>query len=127
MKSESRKLTPRLRTNITLGLLLGLTPAFGRFFGLPIDVRHVTLNSGILSIAAVSSGREPESLAWLPLALAGVAVMFVLNLGVSFLLSLFTAARAYGFSSADVRALLKAGIRRALRSPGNFLLPPRGG
>lgn len=114
-------------TNITLGLLLGLTPAFGRFFGLPIDVRHVTLNSGILSIAAVSSGREPESLAWLPLALAGVAVMFVLNLGVSFLLSLFTAARAYGFSSADVRALLKAGIRRALRSPGNFLLPPRGG
>lgn len=114
-------------TNITLGLLLGLTPALGRFSGLPLDVRHVTLNSGILSIAAVSSGREPESLAWLPRALAGVAVMFVLNLGVSFLLSLFTAARAYGFSAADVHAVLKAGLRRALRTPGNFLLPPRNG
>lgn len=112
-------------TNVVLGFLLGLTPAVGRFLGLPLDVRHVTLNSGILSIAGVSSGWEPESLAWLPRALAGVAVMFVLNLGVSFLLSLFTAARAYGFAAGDVRALLRAALRRARQRPGDFLLPPR--
>lgn len=112
-------------TNVALGVLLGLTPALGRFLGLPLDVRHVTLNSGILSIAAVSSGREPEGSAWLPRALAGVAVMFVLNLGVSFLLSLYTAARAYGFSGSDVRALLAAWLRRAWRRPGDFVLPPR--
>jgi len=113
-------------TNVVLGFLLGLTPAIGRFLGLPLDVRHVTLNSGILSIAAVSSGRGPEGLAWLPRALAGVAVMFVLNLGVSFLLSLYTAARAYGFSASDVRALLGAWLRRARQRPGDFVLPPRG-
>jgi site-specific recombinase len=59
--------------------------------------------------------------------MAGVAVMFALNLGVSFVLSLSTAARAYGFSGRDVRTLLAAAARRALRYPGDFLLPPRAG
>ena len=29
-----------------------MMPEFGRFTGLPVDVRHVTLNTGILSLAA---------------------------------------------------------------------------
>src|SRR5262249_7448678 len=28
-------------TNVALGFLLGFAPAFGRFFGIPFDVRHV--------------------------------------------------------------------------------------
>ena len=38
-------------TNISLGFLLGLAPVFGVFLGLPIDVRHVTLSSGMLAFA----------------------------------------------------------------------------
>ena len=30
----------------------------GKFFGLPLDVRHVTLNAGILSLAAASLERR---------------------------------------------------------------------
>ena len=52
--------------------------------------------------------------------------MFVLNLGVSFLLSFYTAARAYGFAGADVWELLRAAGRRFTRRPGDFVLPPRG-
>jgi len=114
-------------TNVALGFLLGMTPAVGHFLGVPLDVRHVTLNSGILGLAASGLGQEWFLGGFFLLAMAGVAVMFTLNLGVSFVLSLSTAARAYGFSGRDVRTLLAAAARRAVRYPGDFLLPPRAG
>src|SRR6185369_9782496 len=45
-------------TNVSLGFMLGMTPAIGHFLGLPLDVRHVTLNSGILTLATASLGRR---------------------------------------------------------------------
>ena len=45
-------------TNVSLGFMLGMTPAFGHFFGVPLDVRHVTLNSGVLGLAGASLGRR---------------------------------------------------------------------
>jgi len=114
-------------TNVALGFLLGMTPAVGHFLGVPLDVRHVTLNSGILALAASGLGQDWFLGGFFLLAMAGVAVMFMLNLGVSFVLSLSTAARAYGFSGRDVRNLLAAAARRAVRYPGDFLLPPGAG
>ena len=45
-------------TSIVLGYLLGFVPALGQFFGIPLDVRHVTLSTGTLALAAASFGRE---------------------------------------------------------------------
>ncbi|MBP7607575.1 MAG: site-specific recombinase, partial [Giesbergeria sp.] len=47
-----------LAANISLGLMLGLTPAFASFFGLGLDVRHVTLAAGQLGIAAAGLGQD---------------------------------------------------------------------
>lgn len=112
-------------TNVVLGFLLGIVPALGTFFGVPLDVRHVTLNSGILSLAASGLGLDFFLGGWFARALAGVAVMFVLNLGVSFLLSFYTAARAYGFAGSDATALLRAALHRFRTQPGAFFFPPR--
>jgi site-specific recombinase len=112
-------------TNISLGMMLGMTPALGHFFGLPLDVRHVTLNTGILAVAGTSLGVDWYHQGWFLRALAGVVVMFVLNLGVSFALSLLTAARAYDVPFADLAELARRIGVRLLRSPGDFLLPPR--
>ncbi|HEX7811288.1 MAG TPA: hypothetical protein VF460_05225, partial [Burkholderiales bacterium] len=88
-------------TNISLGFLLGMAPVIGVFLGLPIDVRHVTLSSGMLAFGA--SGLEDWfTRSWFFLALAGVATMFVLNLSVSFLLSLYTASRAYDLGAREL-------------------------
>ena len=38
--------------------MLGMTPAIGHFLGLPLDVRHVTLNAGILALASASLGQR---------------------------------------------------------------------
>jgi hypothetical protein len=44
---------------------------------------------------------------------------------VSFLLSLANAARAYDLPRRDLFELLRRIVRRFVRSPGQFLLPPR--
>jgi len=107
--------------------MLGMVPEIGRFTGLPADVRHVTLNTGIVSLAA-SAGVETgaNQLAWLVRAIAGIGVMFVLNLSVSFACSLFSAARAYELPPDDVRGILKGIGKRLIRSPLEFVRPPRG-
>ena len=112
-------------TNVSLGFMLGMTPAIGHFLGFPLDVRHVTLNSGVLSLASASLGRGWFSEGMFLRGIAGVAVMFVLNLSVSFLLSLITAARAYELPGAGVRMLLRTLYRRFTTAPRDFLLPPR--
>jgi site-specific recombinase len=113
-------------TNMSLGFMLGMMPEIGRFTGLPADVRHVTLNTGIVSLAA-SAGVETgtNQLAWLIRAVAGIGVMFVLNLSVSFGCSLFSAARAYELPADDVWGILKRIGRRLVRSPLEFVRPPR--
>ena len=112
-------------TNVSLGLMLGMTPALGMFFGIPLDVRHVTLSSGMLALASAALDAEWYRDGWFLYASAGVAVMFVLNLSVSFSLSLVTALRAYDFPRSDLLELAKRLLREFTRDPLGFVLPPR--
>ena len=112
-------------TNISLGFMLGMTPAIGHFLGLPLDVRHVTLSTGTLFTACGSLGEDWYSNGWFLWALAGIATMFVLNLGVSFALSLWTALRAMEVPRGDIVELLRRLGTRMLTHPGDFILPPR--
>ena len=112
-------------TNVSLGFMLGMTPAIGHFLGLPLDVRHVTLNSGILSVASTSLGHRWFGEGAFLLSVSGVAVMFVLNLSVSFLLALVSAARAYDLGARDSSQLLQGLGRRFRQTPLDFFVPPR--
>lgn len=109
--------------SVVLGFLLGLAPAVGRFTGLPIDVRHVTLSTGQVAFAASCLGTvlDPR-VGW---AAGGLALMFVLNLGVSFTLALWVAGRARGVGTGDRRAVLHAVLRRMVRRPLEFVAPMR--
>lgn len=111
--------------NVSLGFMLGLVPVFAQFFGLGLDVRHVTLSAGQLAAAGFSLGlgvlREP-AFWW---AVAGVLVVGPLNLTVSFYLAFRLALRAQAISTGN-RQLIRQAMRRRLRSaPLSFLLPPR--
>ena len=110
--------------SISLGLMLGMTPMIGHFLGLPLDVRHVTLSTGML-FTACGSLDDWYSNGWFLMAGSGIFVMFVLNLGVSFTLSLWTALRALEVPEADVREMLRHLGARLLARPLDFLLPPK--
>ena len=61
-------------TSIVLGYLLGFTPVLGHFFGIPLDVRHVTLSTGTLALAAARFGFISLGRTWFYHAVAGIAV-----------------------------------------------------
>lgn len=111
--------------SIALGFLLGLVPVFAKFFGLPLDVRHVTLSSGSLTMAL--SSVDPDTLGWGPIiwAWVGIAVIGMLNFGVSFALALVVALRARDVPRGERRTLPGAVIRRFFRKPLEFFYPPK--
>jgi site-specific recombinase len=103
--------------------LLGFTPVFFEFFGLPLDVRHVTLNTGMFAFAAARFGPSAFGQIWLYSAMVGIAIMFVLNLGVSFAIASFVALRAYDVGHQERASLLRYVLRQMLSSPLQFLFP----
>jgi site-specific recombinase len=111
--------------SIVLGYLLGLSPVIARFFGIPLDVRHVTLNTGMVALAAAQFGSSAFRQSWLYLAAAGVAVTFVLNLGVSFSIASIVALRAYSVPRAEQIQIFKFILKEVVRSPRDFIFPRR--
>ncbi|WP_298292515.1 site-specific recombinase Gcr [Thiomonas sp.] len=111
--------------NVSLGLLLGLAPAFFQVFGVPLEVRHVTLSSGLFGAACASLGPAVVNDPAFWWALAGIAVNGVLNVGVSFYLAYRLALRARGIRVRDRQAIYRAIAARLLRRPLSFILPPR--
>src|SRR5450631_2121231 len=114
-------------TSIVLGYLLGFVPVVGRFLGIPLDVRHVTLSTGTLALAAASFGRDWLYRGWFVYTVFGIAVTFVLNLGVSFSIAASVAMRAYGVPRHDQVSLLRYTFVSFLKSPRGFFWPPANG
>jgi site-specific recombinase len=111
--------------SIALGFLLGMIPAFAKFFGLPIDVRHITLSTGSLTLAISSVGVQGVGWNALVSAIVGIAIIGLLNFGVSFALALIVALRARDVPRGERNTLAGAVLRRFLRRPIEFFYPPR--
>ncbi len=110
-------------TSIALGYLLGFTPVVSGFFGIHLDVRHVTLTTGTLALAAARFGTGWFGRDWLYWAIAGIGVTFVLNLGVSFSIAAYVALRAYDVPREEQKQLVSFILKQAIRTPFKFLLP----
>ncbi len=120
-----RKNISGLAANISLGFMLGLTPAIAGFFGLGLDVRHVTLSTGQMGVASATMGWDVvhQSAFWW--AAAMVPFNGALNVIVSFYLAFRLALRAHNVGSVD-RARIYRALRARLRhAPLGFFLPPR--
>lgn len=113
--------------SVSLGFLLGMTTTFGSFFGLPLDVRHVTLSTGSLTFSVAALGGKASLAAGLVNAIVGIAIIGLLNFGVSFALALMVALRAREVSRADTIKVATLVVRRFLRDPRPFFIPPKNG
>lgn len=114
-----------IAANVSLGFLLGLVPVVGAFFGLPAEVRHVTLSTGQLAAALGALGHEALVSPAFWWCVAAIPLTGALNLTVSFLLAFKVALRSRNVRVAD-RSRLYAALRRRLRTRfASFLLPPR--
>ncbi|MES2935347.1 MAG: site-specific recombinase, partial [Pseudomonadota bacterium] len=79
-----------LAGNFFFGIMLGTIGTLGSFFGLPLDIRHVTFGSANFAFAVVGLN---HALSWQQVAtsLSGIGLIGLTNLTVSFSLALMVA------------------------------------
>ncbi|KMN49367.1 recombinase [Chromobacterium violaceum] len=112
-----------LAGNFYFGMFLGLTGTVGTILGLPLDIRHITFSSANLAFASVALDFQVP-LSVVLLGCAGVALIGVVNLGVSFFLALWVALRSRKLSGSLLLPLIPMLAKRFLRRPLGFFLPP---
>ena len=111
---------------IALGMLLGFLPVLlDRFFGIGLEVRHITLQAASVAFCWLPLF-DVGLLGWRELgwSLAGIALTGVLNFTVSFALALRTAMRARDLRPGERMALWRDLGRTLAARPGLFLGRP---
>lgn len=109
--------------NLSLAAMLALITLAGKVFGVPFDVRHVTVSTGQVVLACASEGGISRDGLW---ALGGVAMIGFVNITIGFALSYWVAARARGVRLGGRLRLVPALLRSIVFSPLGFFLPPGG-
>ena len=110
-------------SNISLGFMLGLIPAFTGFFGLELEARHVTLSAGQLAAAGAALGLDAfrQPLMWW--CIAAIPLIGALNLSVSFYCAFRLALQAHNVSGIDRARISRAIWARWRSAPGSFFVP----
>jgi site-specific recombinase len=96
--------------NISLGFFLGMASTVGNIFGIPFDIRHITIAAANTSIGLYgvvqSVGWNHVSFSYMTAVVAGVLGIGFLNFLVSFSLAFVVAVRSRGIHLRDYFAFL---------------------
>lgn len=109
--------------NIAIGVMLGLFPIIGTFAGAPLEVRHITLSTGTLTLCCLSVGGDVTHSEMFKADIIGLVIILALNLGVSFALAFAMALRAREVSFGQALRLFVAVVVGFFKSPLRFFLP----
>ena len=112
-------------SNISLGFMLGLIPAFTGFFGFELEVRHVTLSAGQLAAAGAAIGADAFRLPAVWWCIAAIPLIGALNLGVSFYCAFRLALQAHNVSGIDRARIRRAIWARLYSQPRSFFVPQK--
>jgi len=110
--------------NISIGFLMGFLPTLGKIFGLPLDVRHVTLSSGQMTFAFCSLDSSQITTSLLVESAVGLTMIGLMNFGVSTACALFVAVRARRIRTTRFLKIMREVRRSFVRRPWPFFFPP---
>jgi site-specific recombinase len=110
--------------NTVLGFYLGSAAAIGKITGLPLDTRHITFSSAQFGMAMASLKSAVPFNIVIAIAVS-VFVMGLINLTVSFSLTLFVTMKSRSIRFSQAPQLLKLLGKKLLTRPLDFILPLR--
>lgn len=115
---------PGIISNFWFGVFLGATAPIGLFFGLDLDIRHITFAAGNFAIGLYGKDFDVDSYTfWL--ALLTVFIIGFFNFLVSFSLSMFLAFRSRKLDFGEVGEIYKEIFRYFIKHPLKFFIPLR--
>ena len=101
--------------NLCLGMFLGLAGNFGKFMGIPFDIRHVTISAGNFAIA-VSQGYG-FALLFVATVFLGVILIGLINIISSFMFSFLIACRSRYLTTRQTWLVLGSLLAYILKNP----------
>jgi site-specific recombinase len=111
-------------SNFWFGVFLGATAPIGLFFGLDLDIRHITFAAGNFALGLYGKDFSVDSYTfWI--ALLTVFIIGFFNFLVSFSLSMFLAFRSRKLNFGEVSEIYKEIFRYFLKNPLKFFIPLR--
>jgi site-specific recombinase len=112
-----------LAGNFLFGCMLGCTPIAGELLGLPLDIRHVAFSSANFAFG-LNALEFAVPVSTVVIGFAGVLLIGLVNLVVSFWLALKVALRSRGITPEQTRGLWARVLQRFLSRPRDFFWPP---
>jgi site-specific recombinase len=112
-----------LTGSVALGFFLGMSAAVGKIFGIPFDIRHITISAGNAAIGYFGL-TEKLPIRYLITVFLGVLAIGFLNFFVSFSLAFFVALKSRGIRLRAYPQLLGYIWHYFKKFPGDFLFPP---
>ena len=115
---------PSVVSNIWFGVFMGSAWAIGHFFGLPLDIRHITFASGNLAYGLYGMNFiiSLENIFW---CILGIGIIGFGNFIVSFGLSLWIALRSREVPASELKYLGRCVWRAFKARPRAFFFPVR--
>ncbi|WP_262152463.1 site-specific recombinase [Chryseobacterium foetidum] len=111
-------------SNFWFGVFLGATAPIGLFFGLDLDIRHITFAAGNFALGLYGRDFSIDGYTfWL--SFFTVFLIGFFNFAVSFGLSMFLAFRSRKLNLGEVRDIYREIFRYFLRRPLSFFIPMR--
>lgn len=122
LKEWYDKKWPGISSNFWFGVLMGSIGPLGIFFGLNLDIRHITFASGNFALGLFGANYNigQEVMAW---SIIGIGIIGFMNFIVSFSLSLFLAFRAKNIPVGEIRPILLSVLRELWKHPLSFVYP----
>lgn len=111
--------------SISLGFFLGMAGPLGKIFGIPFDIRHITISAGNVAIGVYGLGFHIIPTRYLVTIILGVLGIGFLNFLVSFSLSFFVAVKSRGIKLGQYPELVGIIWRYFLKRPVSFIFPPK--
>ncbi|MBZ4188014.1 site-specific recombinase [Niabella beijingensis] len=111
--------------NISLGFFLGMAANVGKIFGVPFDIRHITISSGNMAIGVYGLGIANIPTRYLVTVFLGVMGIGFFNFLASFSLAFFVAVKSRGIQLRRYPELISIIVRHFFKKPLSFIIPPK--
>lgn len=112
-----------LAGNVALGFFLGMSTVLVKIFGIPFDIRHITISAGNMAIGVYGLGFENLSWQYLCMVLVGVLGIGFLNFLISFSLAFIVAVKSRGIKLQDYPEFIRILFRYWRKYPLDFIRP----
>lgn len=110
--------------NIALGFMLGYAKMIGDFFGIPFDIRHITISTAYFAFGVDGLGNHVSAYDWIWTTIGVIGIGFF-NFLISFGLAFYVAIRSRNVPFSRLPRVGRLITRYFRKHPLDFIYPPK--